>query len=360
MAKANVGTILGYSKILATTPYIGSVFSILCNPAEQIYDERVEKLMIRSVVAGAAGNYTGKYNSEAGGTDTVEFIEVTLKNDRAKTIDIPYEKEIASYTAGMEPSINALTRDYLNRQLGSEMDAVTASTLYSKIDASNQLTDADLPVDNEHVFDTLDAIRAKAFTAGIPYTQNIFVFIAGNVFAGIQKYVRMNSGLANNAVLTTITRTIGLGDKLNEDGKGLELKTDVIVYNNMILLPVPDDRMFTGVDLLDGTSEGQTDGGYKKSDDASDLLLIAIPEGTAFMGIRFHVSNYFVPMIGAPNSEFSVGLDNGMKTVLGNIVVENGGVNQIGMNYTAHFRTIYDSDIKPLQKKTIFAIKKSA
>lgn len=359
MAVANIETILGYSKLLATQPYIGSVLSVLCNPSEQVYDERIEKVLIRSAQAGAAGNYTGLYDHSVGGSDIVKWNEFTLKNDRYKPINVPYEKEIASYSAGMKPSIVAITEDYLNRQLSREIDAVGVATLYSKLNTTNQLTETDLPVTSDKIFDTLDSIRAKAFNKGIGYNEVIFVFVASGVYEGLLKYTRLNAGLANSAVLKNMNRNIKFGDKL-DGGNGIEITTQVISYNNMIILPMPEDRMYTSVDLLDGKSVGQTDGGYKKADSAKDVLILAVPQGSSFLGIRFHISNYFVPMIGAPNESFNVGLDSGIHTILGNVMIDNAGVNQIGMNYTVNFRTLYDADHMPLKKDTVFAVTKTA
>lgn len=61
------------------------------------------------------------------------------------------------------------------------------------------------------------------------------------------------------------------------------------------VVKVPQTRFYTAVDLLDGKTENETAGGYKKADSASDINFMAIHKSAALQYSKHTVSKIFSP-----------------------------------------------------------------
>jgi len=71
--------------------------------------------------------------------------------------------------------------------------------------------------------------------------------------------------------------------------------TNFKTYDEMKMIPVPSDRFYTAIDLLDGTTTGETDGGYAAASTGKGINFMIV-EPRAAAAISKHVKlRYFSP-----------------------------------------------------------------
>lgn len=343
MATTIIEAAKAYSNQVIREPLQNAKSSVLSNPEVFKYSKYGKETLVREVTGGTASNYNKNTGFKSNG-----------KGGSAKwsTFEAPYDREI-TFSVDAIDEYNAILEGYelggaaVAKQnmvaMGAEVDATTFAAIYSNIPSANVLADAQ--VDKDNIFHTLTNIEGKIFNAG--YTGTSYVFVRASVYSAIQAAILANNGLANEEVLTY------------SPVKGLELETRVIKYNDLVLIRVPDDRMFTEIVLLDGESEGQTDGGYKKADGAKHIDILAVPVPSSAVSIRHLVANLLVPMaymngLNTGNLEVELG---GVNELTGNtIAFQNIGINQKADSFEYQTRLIYGSVTFNNWKKALFAI----
>lgn len=136
-----------------------------------------------------------------------------------------------------------------------------------------------------HVVPELDAYRISKY-ATLAGTKATGAIDETNILSELVKarttLVNKHVGLEDMALLVTpdtygsmmmdekITKNIGV-DKVSAGNVNIEVST----WNRIPIMEVPADRMNTAFTLLDGTSSGQTDGGFTPSGDPVNFLLLA-------------------------------------------------------------------------------------
>lgn len=357
---AEVMTVNAYSEIVNVAPYQGSKAMILADPNFVKWDPRARQLMVRSIEVGNASDFDNYWNTESAGGDSVRWHSIPIEHKRKKQIIIPYADEMASYEAGMKSSIVMATEQYFNEKFAEEFDATTFTRIFGSTREENKFTENQKSVTSDNIFDTLDDIIKDEANRGFGRSYPIDVFIAETVYSGLNKYVRLNSGLANPNVLTRIDgyNLKFKDDRINGDNGGHFINTEILKYNNLNLIPVPDDRMNTAITMLSGKGD-QSAGGWIKSETSKQIYMLVIPRRSAFAGVQINITNFHVPVMGAPISNYTVGLDQGLETVLGNVTIENGGINQLGANYQVNIGTFFGAAVMPLRDKGIIAITKA-
>ena len=109
---------------------------------------------------------------------------------------------------------------------------------------------------------------------------------------------------SNMILFTTPTVKTNLESQINrqlESGVG-RFNQKLYYYNDVPLISVPQTRFYSAIDLLDGTSSGETDGGYKKhvntgasgDADGKNLNFILLNK-RAVSAIVKHVVNKVIP-----------------------------------------------------------------
>lgn len=354
MANVTVDTLIAFSKAVILQYRQKCRTSVLAlNPEDKVYTPKAGITRVREVNASGAGDYTGVYQS-VGGSSSVTYRDYKATVDRFKQFVIDYLDEVASYTEGATPSIVALADDFINRYLASEIDAFAIASIVAAIPVGNKFTNAQLATDKNGIWNTLLDIQGKCFDAGVDSDVEVFVFVRNEIFQNMQKYILEKNGLANNAMLRNRTVIVDLG--VEEIAEPLSITTNVIQFNNLTIIPMANDRMNTEIELYDGTTEGQTEGGWAPSDTSKKVDIVAVPAGAGFVDTRYQVLNYIVPAISAEAQEIDAGVNRTLNKVLGDVVIENIGVNQKANAYELDCRFVYNAELFDIRKNACFAV----
>lgn len=354
MANVTVETIVAFSKLVLTQWYLKSRTSLLAlDPADKIYTPKANITRVREVVATGAGDYNGVYRN-VGGASTVVYKDYKANNDRYKQFVIDYLDEMASKPEGAKESILALAEDFINRCMASEIDAYAIASWVKAMPSSNVISNSVLKTDKDNIWNTLLDLQGNIFNSGVDNDIESIVYVSNPIYQNMQKYIIDKNGLANSALLSNRTALYDLG--IDEIGDPIKINTKVIQFNNMTIVPMPKDRMNTEVLLYDGDSVGQTAGGWAPSEGSKPLDLVVIPKGCGFVDVRYQVLNYLVPMLSAEASNIKGAFDGGINKILGDVIIDNIGVNQKANAYELDFRTVYNAELFDIRKKSCFAV----
>ena len=342
-------SVIAFAKHVMTLAYVGCKTAVFNDPTKKVYTMHAKTTRIREIQTGGAGDYTGKYEA-VGGADSVTWKDYQANVDRFKQLCLDIVDEMATYEAGMSPSIIEATKDFINRVMAGEIDAYSIASWFSQVPVENVLASSDHADKNS--FEILDEISKAQLSAGVDLDKEVIVFINPDRYFAMRKEIIANNGLANGAVLSKRDRNINLGV---EDMEALSISTDVIRYNNFTLIPMPADRMKSAIVLYDGLTDGQTAGGWAPDADAKDIEMLAMPIDSGFMDVKYMVLNFFVPLM-AMGMNTNAQFDKIINKVLGDVVIKEAGVNQKGDNFEVDFRCIYNAELFDIKKKTVFAV----
>ena len=177
------------------------------------------------------GNYnrnTGFANGDVTGT----WETMTLSKDRGRSFIV--DRMDNEETVGM--AFGTLAGEFIRTKVAPEIDAYT----FAKIAGTTGIlsANADVTVGTTDVPSLIDTAEMQMNEAEVPGEGRI-LFISETAYAGLRaKIVR--------AVQNDVTG----------------INKDVETYNGMRVIRVPQSRFYTAISLYDGTTEGQTAGGF--------------------------------------------------------------------------------------------------
>ena len=177
------------------------------------------------------GNYnrnTGFANGDVTGT----WETMTLSKDRGRSFIV--DRMDNEETVGM--AFGTLAGEFIRTKVAPEIDAYT----FAKIAGTTGIlsANADVTVGTTDVPNLIDTAEMQMNEAEVPGEGRI-LFISETAYAGLRaKIVR--------TVLNDVTG----------------INKDVETYNGMRVIRVPQSRFYTAITLYDGTTSGQTTGGY--------------------------------------------------------------------------------------------------
>lgn len=99
--------------------------------------------------------------------------------------------------------------------------------------------------------------------------------------------------ITNEALLSVQENTLTRLQAQTFAGAGIN--TEVPMIDNVPLIPTPQNRMYSKIDLLDGKTGGQEQGGYKKAGDAVELNFIIVAKTTPKAITKQDVMRIFDP-----------------------------------------------------------------
>lgn len=341
----------------------GCLTAVLSRPNDKIYTPKGKATKIRQIDAGGAGTYNKakKFMQSYGGGKGVEYIDYAAAYDRVKVLTVDAMDEEQSFEAGQVPSIELLAKDFMDNHLCSEIDATNIAGWYAKVPEANKFinTDEGFETGVGKTFSTLLNIRSKIFNSGC--RGRVFVFANTSFMANLMSDMITNNALAAMCRTERIPFTFPTGFEDNEElgtESKLSIDVEVIKFNNLWLIEMPSERMYTHVTLYDGESEGQEDGGYvgdTTTTGSAIIDLIAIPESAGFTDTRYLVANYLVPgQYWNATGQFEVRPAD--ERMYGNVEVANAGINQKGNDFEYDIRIMYGGDLIDIRKKNCFAI----
>lgn len=177
------------------------------------------------------GNYnrnTGFANGDVTGT----WETMTLSKDRGRSFIV--DRMDNEETVGM--AFGTLAGEFIRTKVAPEIDAYT----FAKIAGTTGIlsANADVTVGTTDVPNLIDTAEMQMNEAEVPGEGRV-LFISETAYAGLR---------------AKIVRTV------QNDVTGIN--KDVETYNGMRVIRVPQSRFYTAISLYDGTTEGQTAGGF--------------------------------------------------------------------------------------------------
>ena len=178
------------------------------------------------------GNYsrdTGFVKGSVNGT----WETLTLSKDRGRSFTV--DRMDNEETIGM--AFGTLAGEFIRTQVAPEIDAYTFAKLAGTSDILSG-TAADITVGTTDVAALIDEAERAMNEKEVPVEGRI-LFISETAYAGLR---------------SKIPRTV------QNDVTGIN--KEVETYDNMRIVRVPQTRFYTAITLYDGTTSGQTAGGY--------------------------------------------------------------------------------------------------
>lgn len=219
-----------------------SVTEILRNksPYQLTFEGTNEKeVKIKTLAVQGLGDYTRLDGTGSGGytkrnaTVTWETYKLEIERSGSYTIDVKDLEEAQTSILDFAKVLN-------ESHVVPEVDATRFHKLSQLcgVDTTGTLTYDD-------VIEAIDEGTYTLNTAKVPKTNRVLY-----ISDGIEKVMKQSG---------EFIRTI------NANNNNGVINREIFSFDGMMVIPVPQDRFYTKIDLLDGTSQGETDGGYIKN-----------------------------------------------------------------------------------------------
>ena len=260
--------------------------------------EELDKLFVQSAVTGFltdnalrakfVGAHTvlipdmelsglGNYDRDGGfadGSVTVSNTSFTLTQDRGCSFMLDAQDEDEAGAANLAGQVLG---EFVRTKVVPEVDAYCLSKLAAVATEKGQTVTlaAEESIEN-HVFALLQNLISRVRQT-VGYDEPLVAFCDPTVY---------------DALMATpeISRYL----RIDEFSKGgISLRVNHI--DNVAILPVPAARMKTAYDFNDGTSEGETDGGFTVADGAANIGVLVMPKKGASLIRKTEKLRTFTP-----------------------------------------------------------------
>ena len=201
----------------------------------------------------------GKYDRDTGfvkGTVSVTAEPYTLSMDRGRSFQLDREDQDETGIADLAGQVMG---EFVRTQVVPEIDAYVLSKLGGYAATAEQ-TVTGTPA--TEAYKMLTAAISKVQNE-VGYDEELVAFLDSTMWSALQK----SSDLSRMMVV-------------NHFKKG-SITTEVKSLNGVALLPTPDSRMKTAYTFNDGTTTGQTAGGFAATDSAKSIGLLVLPKRAA-------------------------------------------------------------------------------
>lgn len=208
----------------------------------------------------------GDYDRNSGYTDNsvnLEWKSAVFNYDRGTKISVDTMDDQESFNIAFGRASATLMRD----KVAPEADAFTFATLAGKEGIS--VADAVTYASAEEFLSALIAAKTKMDEDEVP-EENRYLY----------------------ATPTLVNGLLGLDT----------YKSKEIINSFSKVVKVPQSRFYTAIDMLDGKSEGETAGGFKKSDAGKNINFMIIHK-PAIIKFDKHVANDVIPPAQNPDSD---------------------------------------------------------
>ena len=178
----------------------------------------------------------GDYSRNAGYTNgdvTGTWETLTLSKDRGRSFQI--DRMDNEETIGM--AFGTLAGEFIRTKVAPEIDAYTFAKL-AGTPGILTATAADIAIGTTDVPGLIDEAEREMNEAEVS-TEGRILFIYETAYAGLK---------------AKVTRSV------QNDVKGIN--REILTYNDMLIVRVPQNRFYTAITLYDGTTSGQKVGGY--------------------------------------------------------------------------------------------------
>lgn len=295
----------------------------------QVLQNALDQAAIQGSLTGWMDRNAGKVKYQGG--KEVKIPELTT--DGLANYD---RNQGGGYTGG---SVSLTYKTYLmtqDRGRKFELDAMDVDETNFLATAGNVMGE----FQRTHVIPEIDAYRLSALAnvamkadgdknakySYTPATSSIITEIKKGI-----KVIRENGYNGQLVVHLTYDAMLSIEEKkleklslVNISRDGIETKVPAI--DGCALIETPQNRMYSKIELLDGTTSGQEKGGYKKADDAVDMNFVIVPVDVPLAITKQDLMRIFDPQT-------------------------NQGANAWAMDY----RRYHDLWVKKAQEKSVYA-----
>ena len=234
-----------------------------------------KKVKIAKMRVDGLADYSRNSGFTAGTADLVwEEHEFTQDRGRAIQVDVMDNLE----TFGL--AFGRLAGEFQRLHVIPEIDAYRFSKYYQKAATKLEIT-----VNAGAILNAVDDLDAQMDDNEVP-EENRIIFCSPTVY----KLFINDPSLAKKITVD------GVDDKT--------VNKKFYYYDGHLIIKVPSSRFYTEIDLLDGTSDGQTNGGYKASANAKPIGMLVVQRDAVIQLAKRRIARVW-----APTKEEAAGTD---------------------------------------------------
>lgn len=259
MATNNIELVNAQTAIVDEIYQSEAVTKVLEAPSELVRYAGGKSFQIANMALTGLGDYS-RVNGYPEGGVTLEWKTYEFTNDRGTRFSVDRMDNEESFGIVASRLNGDFTRDYLVPEVDAYRFAKIANKA-GKVVAAN--------LDKETAIDAIDEAMVTLTDNKVPLSRAIL-------------FVTPRTALAINKNITRSTA----------NGEGA-VNNIVNSYNNVPVIVVPQDRFYTGIELLPGTGEDQF--GYEKAADAKEINFILMDKSASVNIGKLSMLKYFSP-----------------------------------------------------------------
>lgn len=259
MATNNIELVNAQTAIVDEIYQSEAVTKVLEAPSELVRYAGGKSFQIANMALTGLGDYS-RVNGYPEGGVTLEWKTYEFTNDRGTRFSVDRMDNEESFGIVASRLNGDFTRDYLV----PEVDAYRFAKIANK---AGKTVAANL--DKDSAIDAIDEAMVTLTDNKVPLSRAIL-------------FVTPRTALAINKNITRSTA----------NGEGA-VNNIVNSYNNVPVIVVPQDRFYTGIELLPGTGEDQF--GYEKAADAKEINFILMDKSASVNIGKLSMFKYFSP-----------------------------------------------------------------
>lgn len=259
MATNNIELVNAQTAIVDEIYQSEAVTKVLEAPSELVRYAGGKSFQIANMALTGLGDYS-RVNGYPEGGVTLEWKTYEFTNDRGTRFSVDRMDNEESFGIVASRLNGDFTRDYLV----PEVDAYRFAKIANK---AGKTVAANL--DKDSAIDAIDEAMVTLTDNKVPLSRAIL-------------FVTPRTALAINKNITRSTA----------NGEGA-VNNIVNSYNNVPVIVVPQDRFYTGIELLPGTGEDQF--GYEKAADAKEINFILMDKSASVNIGKLSMLKYFSP-----------------------------------------------------------------
>ena len=259
MATNNIELVNAQTAIVDEIYQSEAVTKVLEAPSELVRYAGGKSFQIANMALTGLGDYS-RVNGYPEGGVTLEWKTYEFTNDRGTRFSVDRMDNEESFGIVASRLNGDFTRDYLVPEVDAYRFAKIANKA-GKVVAAN--------LDKDSAIDAIDEAMVTLTDNKVPLSRAIL-------------FVTPRTALAINKNITRSTA----------NGEGA-INNIVNSYNNVPIIVVPQDRFYTGIELLPGTGEDQF--GYEKAADAKEINFILMDKSASVNIGKLSMLKYFSP-----------------------------------------------------------------
>lgn len=259
MATNNIELVNAQTAIVDEIYQSEAVTKVLEAPSELVRYAGGKSFQIANMALTGLGDYS-RVNGYPEGGVTLEWKTYEFTNDRGTRFSVDRMDNEESFGIVASRLNGDFTRDYLVPEVDAYRFAKIANKA-GKVVAAN--------LDKETAIDAIDEAMVTLTDNKVPLSRAI-LFVTPRTALAIDKNITRSTANGEGAINNIVNS-----------------------YNNVPVIVVPQDRFYTGIELLPGTGEDQF--GYEKAADAKEINFILMDKSASVNIGKLSMLKYFSP-----------------------------------------------------------------